>query len=90
MEYWNKVKAFFDTPASNMVGICIEIALVGTNLVNFTYLVFMGVFSLSLKVFSIGNVGYGKQTTTSCDLCSRRLCTVKHCKCICTTMVIVW
>ena len=34
----DKVKAFFDTPASNMVGVCIGGALVGTNIVNFTWL----------------------------------------------------
>jgi hypothetical protein len=41
----DKVKAFFETPASNMVGICIGGALVGTNIVNFTWIGFLaGVF----------------------------------------------
>ena len=31
-----KVKAFFDTPASNMVGVCLGGALIGINIVEFS------------------------------------------------------
>ena len=62
MEYWNKVKSFFDTPASNMVGVCIGGALVGTNLVNFTWLGFLaGVFLVIAEGIQYWErAGYGK------------------------------
>jgi hypothetical protein len=42
-----KVKAFFETPASNLVGICIGGALIGVNLVEFSAIgVVAGVFLL--------------------------------------------
>ena len=43
----NKIMAFFETPESNMVGLCIGGALIGTNIVNFTWMGFIaGVFLL--------------------------------------------
>jgi hypothetical protein len=32
----NKVKAFFDTPTSNMFGVCLGGALIGINIVEFS------------------------------------------------------
>ena len=44
---WNKFIAFFDTKESNMVGLLIGGALIGTNIVNFTWMGFIaGVFLL--------------------------------------------
>lgn len=41
----NKIMAFFETPESNMVGLGIGGALIGTNIVNFTWIGFLaGVF----------------------------------------------
>ena len=62
MEYWNKIKAFFDTSASNMVGVCIGGALIGTNIVNFTWLGFLaGVFLVIAEGIQYWErAGYGK------------------------------
>lgn len=58
----DKVKAFFETSTSNMVGICIGGALIGTNIVNFTLLGFLaGVFLVIAEGIQYWErAGYGK------------------------------